>query len=220
MKKYSNKRYLIVVPNNADVDKAIKQIDLVKTIVSDYTIQCEDIQQLKQFLNKKYHAFLKYPVSDWETFYYLRELEVSDIYIDGQLGFQIKKLGEGKGNIKIRVSPTISPNASIATRKPISSFYIRPEDLSLYKDVIDVIDFKVQTQDLEDTLFSIYKRGSFIYNIDALIKDLPQGINNLLFKEEFAKHRLNCGQKCKIPGYSCHHCETYFNITQQLNNLI
>lgn len=162
-----------------------------------------------------YNRYLRFPVTDWETFQELREAEVSDIYIDGPLGFQMDLLEKYKGDIKIRVSPTISPNASLSAERKPTSFFIRPEDLSLYS-AIDIIDFSQPSKDKEDTLFSIYTRGSFSYDINLLIDGLPSR-NNLLFKEEFGKTRLNCKQKCNIPGHHCHYCDTYFSVASRLN---
>jgi len=164
-----------------------------------------------------YNRYLRFPVTDWETFQELREAEVSDIYIDGPLGFQMDLLEKYKGDIKIRVSPTISPNASLSAERKPTSFFIRPEDLNLYS-AIDVIDFSQPSKDKEDTLFNIYTRGSFSYDINLLIDGLPSR-NNLLFKEEFGKTRLNCKQKCNIPSHHCHYCDTYFSVTSRLNEL-
>lgn len=216
-----DKRYNIIIPDDltrVGLDKVIEQVDLIKPIIEDnYTIQCGNILQLKDLLSMNYNAYLRFPVSDWETFQNLRELQVSDIYIDGPLCFQSEAIMKGKGNTKIRVSPTISPNATITENRKPSSFFIRPEDLNLYS-YIDVIDFKEKTQDQEDVLYQIYNRGSFNYDINLLIKGLPAR-NNLMFRKDFAERRINCGQKCNIPGYNCHYCETYFNIISRFKEL-
>ena len=224
IKENPNKRYVVMVPSDLteiELKKVIEQVELVKKVAEDYTIQCENILQLQGFLSGGYNAYLRWPICDWETYSSLRDLEVSDIYIDGPLGFNIKKIAESKGNTKIRVSPTISPNAGLTkAEKKSSSFFIRPEDLYLYEDVIDVIDFNiVGQQEKEDTLYNIYNRGTFVFEIHQLIEHLPFGINNLMFKSEFAENRLNCGQKCRIPGRQCHYCEKYFTIISQLTDI-
>lgn len=168
---------------------------------------------LQDLLSRGYNAYLKFPVSDWETFSDLSSIGVSDIYIDGPICFDINSIRKGKDNVKIRVSPTISANASIAGRTP-NSFFIRPEDLNLYDEVIDVIDFHETNMDKEDSLFSIYTRGTFNYDIGHLVTGLPQ-INNLLIGKDFAQPRLNCKQKCKIPGRSCHICHNNFLIIEK-----
>lgn len=211
------KRINIIAQDKQDfTDIEMRQIELIKNMTENYAVECGKAAQMLLLISHGYHAYLKYPVTDWETFTMLTEIGVSDIYIDGPLCFQMDKLS--KCNVKIRVSPTLSPNTSLAAGKP-NNFFIRPEDLSLYS-AIDVIDFKESNQEKEDALFDIYKRGTFNYSLKDLITNFPYDINNLLFKEDFAQHRLNCGQKCKQPGRSCHLCSNYFNLLQSSLKLI
>ncbi len=163
---------------------------------------------------------MTYPVTDWETFSGLKKLGVSDIYIDGPLGFQTKAIAKGKEDIKIRVSPTVSPNASLTGSTP-QSFFIRPEDLNLYEGAIDIIDFKeLESIDREEALFTIYKRGTFNYNLSQLITGMSPDVNNLTFPRDFGKERLNCGQRCKIYPGRCHYCDTTFKLIDSSLRLI
>lgn len=220
LKENPNKRCNIIIPDEltqVQLTRLAEQVEIIKTIANDYTIQCGNIYQLNDLKDMGYNRYSRFPVTDWETFQELREAKVSDIYIDGPLGFQMELLEKVKGDIKIRVSPTISPNISLSAERKPSSFFIRPEDLHLYS-AIDVIDFKQPNLEKEDTLFNIYNRGSFNYDINLLIDGLPAR-NNLTFKETFAKTRLNCGQKCNIPGHSCHYCDTYFSVISHFHEL-
>lgn len=215
IKSHPEKRYLLELPDDDSLkyDKLIQQLSYLE----NYTISTGKISLLISLLDSNYNAFLKYPVADWETFSDLQRLGVSDIYIDGPLGFQTKTLTKGKGTTKIRVSPTISPNS--LTISP-QSFYIRPEDLHLYADSIDVIDFKVTGVDKETALFDIYSRESCIYNIDQLINGLPSNVKNSLIPEKFAQKRLNCGQRCKVPSSSnCGFCNTCFDLSREIYKL-
>lgn len=216
IKDNPNKRYNIIIGNGAtqqEINRIIEQVDYVKEVAEDYTIECGSLVMLQDLLSRGYNAYLKFPVIDWETFSDLISIGVTDIYIDGPIGFNIDSIKRGKGNVKIRVSPTISPNTGIAGRQP-NSFFIRPEDLSLYEDAIDVIDFHEVDINKEDSLYSIYNRGTFNYDINYLISGLPQ-VNNLLIAKDFAQSRLNCRQACKIPGRSCHICSNNFLIVEK-----
>lgn len=216
IKDNPGKRVNITFSNNTlDTAKIYQQVDLIKEIVEDYTIECGNVKSLMDFLKDGYNAFLRFPVTDWETFYQLKEIGVSDIYIDGSLGFQQEKLAMTKGYIKLRTSPNKSPNASILGLSP-QSFFIRPEDLSFYSS-LDIIDFREENQEKEDMLFHIYERGTFSHDLNQLIPGRDMGINNLLLNDtEFGKVRANCGQKCKTPGYFCHLCGRTFNIARMI----
>lgn len=218
IKANPNKRYNIAINKDYPdrIEKAIGQINIIKSIVEDYTIRCEYIPHFKELINKGYNAYLRFPVADWESFNNLDQNGATDIYIDGPLGFQYDVLKSQKNNRKIRVSPTISPNAALSTSSNINSFFIRPEDLHLYNKVIDVIDFNEPNQEKEDTLFSIYKRGTFNFDLKELIPALNASVPNLFIGDTFGQNRLNCGQRCKIPGCSCHICETQQKITNKI----
>ena len=208
VKEYPNKRYNIIVTKEESLKTLMQQVDYIKAVANDYTIECSDLFTLKELLKQGYNSYLKYPVTDWETFQGLLHLGVSDIYIDGPLGFQTKAIAKGKKNVKIRVTPTNSPNASLMAPSA-SHFFIRPEDVSLYESAIDILDLRSQDIEVENSLFSIYSRGTFNFNISELIKNVPTEVNNIALAD-FAKKRLDCGQRCKVPGNHCKWCDTQF----------
>ena len=214
IKDHKDKRYVITNAGSEDSKRLLDQVDIVRDSVADYAIECGSITYTKRLIKEGYKTFIRFPVTDWETLNGFIELGVSDIYIDGALGFQLGKvyqLCKDKG-IKIRISPSQSPTAAIAGLKP-NSFFIRPEDLSLVAKYIGVIDFRVANQEKEDALFSVYKRGSFIYNLKELLDDCTFSVPNPYLKPEFGQARVNCGQRCLIPGHSCHLCETQISLT-------
>ena len=214
LKEHKDKRYLIAGDASEDPKRLFEQIEIVSNAVQDYTIECTSILFTKRLIKDGYKAYVKFPVSDWETIHSFIEIGVSDIYVDSSLGFQLGKvyqLCQNKG-IKIRVSPSLSPTAAITGLKS-NSFFIRPEDLNLYSKYIGVIDFRVTNQEKEDALFSIYKRGSFIYNLKDLLEDCTFSVPNPYIKPEFGQARVTCGQRCLIPGHSCHLCETQIQLT-------
>lgn len=222
IKDNPNKRYNIIVADGSSIEynKLVEQIEYVKEVVqnNNYTIECGDIITFHGFAENGYNAYLRFPVTDWETFDNLKQMGVSDIYIDGPLGFSCPALIKAKEDsaVKIRISPTISPNASLSSSTNASSFFVRPEDLPAYEEAFDIIDFKMPNQEKEDTLFTIYKRGTFNYNLQELIEELNIRVPNLFVRPEFAKQRFNCGQRCRVPGKSCHLCDTQFSLTNAL----
>ena len=214
---HPDKRYNIKA-DNLD-DKAIEQIDIVKSITQSYTVECTKIKDMRKARSLGLNTYIKYPVTDWETFDNLSKLGVSDIYIDGPLGFQFDKLTAASNRPLIRVSPTVSANAAINPGSNLDSFFIRPEDLmTTYKSAIDVVDFNVSEQDIEDMLFKIYKRGTFYTNLEDLVDYVHYPVANPMIPSNFAEHRYNCGQKCKVPGHACRLCYREIVLLQKAIN--
>lgn len=218
-------RLCVLIPAAAnesefDYDKFYSQLALVRPLVPSLTVQIPSFEFFKNVNDHLYSAFFSFPVTDWETFHAFIDIGVSDIWIDGPLCFQAKALEKAKANydINLRVAPTVSSAYAIRKDTKVNSFYLRPEDLSQLP--IDIVDFHTNSQDREDTLYSIYKRGNFLFDISNLVPGLPEKISNKAFDKNFANRRANCGQICQIPGRSCHYCTTYFSTLDKASKLI
>lgn len=224
IKEHPEKRYVIDVYRIDSVDVLLKQLEYVIAVVGDnYTVCCGNIgiYNIVKKNNENYNAYINFPVVDWETFNLIKNYGVTDIYIDGPIGFDMETIAKKKDNVKIRVSPTRSPNSAIFKHRSENSFYIRPEDISnpVY-DIIDVIDFQIDNQEKEDVLFNIYKRESFSFDIDNLVSGLRPGVSNIRLEAfgDFAERRANCKQRCQSTG-NCHYCQTVFLLAEKLFDL-
>ena len=213
-----NKRCNIILKDNTIPDYFFEQVNFIKETVEDYTIAVGRFEILKRLLKEGYNAYFAYPINDWETFNNLKALGVSDIVIDGALGFQLKIINKVKDNIKIRVSPVISANAALAPEDSPNehSFFIRPEDLNLYQDYIDIIDFQTETSTQEKTYFDIYHRGSYDYDLSLLIRHLHVKAPNPFIIKDFGSRRIDCDQKCQDPTRHCHFCNIAFKTANKL----
>lgn len=208
-----NKRLVITQIESKNIKDALKEVDKIKD-THDYTIAAASPALLLSLIDNGYKAHLLHPITDWEIYRNLIYSGVTDIYIDGPLGFCTRELLISKGEALIRVSPQVSANAALFPKdNTANTFYIRPEDLHLYEGIIDVIDFKEPNKDKEDTLFDIYKRGSWLGDLKDLIDTMNVNVKNPYIKPEFGEARLNCQQACNIPGHSCHLCQTQFQLT-------
>lgn len=213
-----NLRVVIQYTTKEDLDS---QLPFIKKLPNPYTISANSLSLVFSLLNSGEPAYTPMPVTDWETFSYLVERGVSDIYIDGPLLFQDLSLHRCKQRTLIRVSPTISCTGALPISRPTNSAYIRPEDLHSYQS-IDIVDFNPANQEQEDLLFSIYKKESFNSDISFLIQGLPS-VHNMLFTQSFAKFRKNCGQACLPvgnPKSQCKYCGTAFTLASKSGQLL
>lgn len=214
IKDHPDKRYNISFKIDTEQEeKIVQQITLLRQVTQNYTIQCSSISTFRKLKGHGFNTYLAFPATDWETYQGMRESEVTDILIDGPLGFQVEKLAMSKGDIKIRALPNSSPNSALSADSA-SFFFIRPEDQRLYSSALDIIELNDSFQEREDALFDIYKREKFDYELNKVVTNLPYDVNNHFFNEEFVKHRLNCAQRCKIPNHSCHLCDNYLRVTK------
>lgn len=228
MKNNPDKRYVIEMGNfdvmdETTFEKLREQVKYMDAIpVSDYTIQCKTFEGLRKLINNGFKAYFKYAATDWETLNNLLILGVSDIVIDGALGFQVDGLKKvRKCDVYIRATPNESTN--VLYNNPdlnnANTFFIRPEDTGHYEGAIDIFEFNA-TPTTEETLFDIYKRKSYNYNLRLLIKQLNIDVENPIIREDFVKRRINCEQKCKNfqKGSRCTYCETMLTLSYNLLN--
>ena len=132
--------------------------------------------------------------------------EPNEIYITGELGFSIpiiKKMVNGRCGIRIypdvnQVEQVKVPGEEMSC---LSGFWVRPEDIELYDDYIDTMEFFHTNPITCNALYEIYRQGQWRGNIDHIIQnidtlDKKDYIGNAYIAPHFGKMRLNCRRKC------------------------
>jgi hypothetical protein len=103
--------------------------------------------------------------------------------------------------MKFRHTPNVAYNDGLPRENGVSGTWIRPEDLVLYENYIDVIEFEKCDREQEQTLFRIYmedKKWDVI--IKLLIANLDYEGTGRMIPKEFGEKRLNCRQACEQGG--------------------
>lgn len=209
-------KYSKVVIENIEYDDMDILTKLVRN-VRDYVLSIRNFEMANKFIRFGFKVIIDYPCSDWETANEFIKMGVSEIIIDGSLGFDMQSIGrfKEKHNVKIRVCPSKSNSIILKDYPNADSFFIRPEDTDLYEGYIDIFDFTLDTTDRDRqlTLYKIYLKKECIHNLSALISTFNiEDINNKMIQDTFAKTRFNCRHVCATPFGSCHFCERYFHV--------
>ena len=132
-------------------------------------------------------------------------LGVSDIYIEGELGFYLKTIYDVYGDsFNIRVIPNTSESFSNSYDEKFKNFFIRPEDMEIYSEYVDIIEF-AGSLTIQPVLYKIYKEGHWNGDLSILIQGLRKHINNLYIIPLFGTTRLNCKKRCAFD--KCHVCD-------------
>lgn len=158
---------------------------------------------------KELNFFFDVVVRDWETFNTFIEAGVSDIYLVEQMMFEIKEAAAAahKAGVKVRTFPNIAQRRYEET-KSIKCFFIRPEDVSLYEGLVDVMDIYTIDEINQDVVYEIYKDDKIWWGpLKEIIVGLDNDIDGRYIIPRFGERRLNCGRKC-FKGYRCDVCET------------
>ena len=178
--------------------------------IKDYEDDLKYCQKVK--LSYFFNTFVK----DWDTLNGLIDLDVSDLYIVENMGFELDKIADlvAESQIQIRVFANIA-QSSWKDTPDIKKFFIRPEDVKLYEPYIDVIEF-FGSQDQIDVAVLVYKKGKqWFGDLSEILIDFDTPINSLFIVRDFAKRRIRCGKKC-MKGDKCNLCDRIVTLSQTL----
>lgn len=137
---------------------------------------------------------------------------ITDVYIGGEAAFkmsEVKIIADSLG-IKIRVIPNVCERIFSLTENANCCFWIRPEDLSLYRDYVDVIEFFGDKQHLLYKIYFLDKE--WIGDLGTIITNLFEEIPNVKIGPTFGERRLNCGKTCSFN--KCHKCDYIINLAK------
>lgn len=156
-------------------------------------------------------------VSTFDQLNYLLSIGASQVYIVEDLGFDLQRAKRvcSSRHAKIRVFPNVA-QSSVHMTPALKKFFIRPEDLQLYSDVVDIVEFWGPT-DRQAILRRIYDKGRWPGDLNDLILDLNYSIDSHRILAQFGEVRKTCGRKC-MKGSSCAICEKISDIAQKLKS--
>lgn len=176
------------------------------------------LEELYTGISLGIQCFFLLPARTFRELRNLKEIGVCQIIVDTPLFFQmeaVKNIG-----IPIRViANSANQDIYLSCDDGVVGPWIRPEDIDLYENYIDTIEFSYKKLEQEKTLFKIYSEDKkWPGKLDMIIQDLRHSAVNRLIPPDFAERRLNCGHKCQI-NQSCHHCWHILDIASQMEKL-
>lgn len=168
----------------------------------------------KEEINFKY--FFDEQVSSWDMFIGLVNIGISDIYIVEELAFELDKIAEiaHSRGISIRTFPNVAQSAWEST-PGLKKFFIRPEDLEIYDEYIDTIEFYGDDRK-SNIYYKVYAKDKKWFGLlNELIIDLNSDIDSKYIIPRFAEKRIRCGKSC-IKGGHCRRCDRIEELSHSL----
>ena len=143
------------------------------------------------------------------------------MYICEELGFFLNKISKilHNNNIKIRVFPNIC-QSSFSETPSIKTFFIRPEDISIYAKYVDVFEL-IAEEDRQRVLFKIYKQEKWLGKISEIIPTFKGDLDSKFIIGSFGTIRSKCGKRCMYKPNSCDICNRFIELAQSFeqNNI-
>ena len=160
-------------------------------------------------------------VRSWDMFHGFIKLGVSDLYIVEELGFELKVLGQiaRASSISIRVFANVC-QSSWNESDSLKSFFIRPEDVSIYDQYVDVLEFFGEKQNQQEVMFKVYAKDKKWFGpLKEIIVGLDSEIDSRSILPNFAHIRVGCKKRCikGEPGYiPCKICDSFISRHQYI----
>ena len=142
---------------------------------------------------------------------------VSDVKLMGSICFSIKTVANycHERGVRVRVCPNLAQSDGWEPNGLID-FFIRPEDVEKYEDLVDVFEF-YGPLDKQDVLYDIYKDERWLGYLDELIIGFKEDerINNMNLLPDFCDARINCNRRCIIDE-RCNYCSICKSLAKTL----
>jgi hypothetical protein len=222
IQEYPNQTVILSIDMAAAVENNdISKLSTLKEEHPELNFKVEftnfDNNLIDELKKAKFNFFFNLLINNWDTLLGVLDLGVSDVYIVEHLAFELDKVAEivhSKG-AQIRCFANIAQNAWIKDNQ-LKSFFIRPEDVSIYEPYVDVIHFMGE-MDRMNTYYEIYHNDKkWFGNLNELILDFDMDLDSKFIIPRFAEQRIKCGKKC-LKGEKCQICERIVDLSQTLS---
>lgn len=208
-----DKTFILVIPKEeTDLDW-----ELLRAYAStaNFILCIENLNMAQLCFENNLKYYWAYPVFTWYELKGLIDLRPAYITLGAPLSFDLIKV-KGKTNIPLRLYANVAFDAYIPRKDGIYGSWIRPEDVKVYDEWVDVIEFVAEELSQEATLLHVYKdNGYWPGNLNLLFTNFNINVDNRGIPEEIGETRANCGQRCMSAG-TCHFCETAIRFSNAL----
>lgn len=176
------------------------------------TLHTKIAQEAKENGLAFYFSFAITTFADLQT---ANELGACCALISAPIFFEQDKLE--KFSIPLRYRANIAYSGYLTTsRVNANAAFIRPDDVEFYDNDTTTIEFGASSSEQEEVLYRLYKYDkTWPGDLNMVITTLnvePAPMNRMI-GSDFAKHRLNCGQRC-VEGNAlqCHLCHNQMSL--------
>lgn len=223
LQKHCNKTIVIDITDHFDEVDAKLFLGLKEKFNNfKLIIKYENSKELKLVQKFQLPFFFCNFATTIDKMYGLMQYHPTDMYICEQLGFELDNISKilHQNNILLRTFPNIC-QTSFPETNGLLTFFIRPEDIPIYSNFIDVFEL-VSDQQHQSTIFKIYKQQRWFGNIQEIIPTFKGKLDGRYILDNFSAFRINCRKRCMYNPSSCNICTRIVELSKsfQKNNIL
>ena len=221
IEKYPEKKFAVLINHNVSEESWIELQAIQEKLGDKFIIGLGSTNNLiRMAKERKLNWYLNQVVTGWREFRSLKFAGAAQVLIGGPLLFSLDAIQKEKGHMLIRFIPNISNyDPSFPYENGIVGSWVRPDDIDLYSNYLDICQFSSQFLSEESTLLRVYSEDKTWHgDLNKLIKDLDVSCNNRGLPQEIGENRINCGQRCQ-RGSGCQFCFNAILFSEQIKDL-
>ena len=215
---WPDQRVTLNIGNEVPTEELVK---MFKTLESypNFSIRFNQINTLildyLQGINIPY--YFNNIANTYDDLYLFKSQGVSEVFIGPTLGFDLINCSKVVKELKlaIRSYHTYGIRTNIYIR-PHWQYFIRPEDMPLYEQYIDTIEFLSTDVYKINTLFDVYQEQKWNGKLNEIILTQILPYDNQYIPPIWGRRRIQCGRTCMYKSEGCHICEQLYNLSQTL----
>ena len=215
LEKYIDKTIIIDVTGQFEDNDA----KLLKGLYDKYKnikliIDCYDEDHLNKVIEYDIPFFFCNYANSLDKMAGLAKYYPTDMYICEELGFSLEKVSDflHSKDIKVRVFPNIC-QSNFAKTPSLVTFFIRPEDIELYSQYVDVFEL-IADKDRQGIIYKVYKQGKWFGPIKEIIPSFKHDLDSRFLIKAFGEIRIKCGKRCLYKPKSCNICDSLVDLAK------
>lgn len=170
--------------------------------------------------NVKFFFDADFPITDFRMFEYVCSLGVTDVFIEDDLCYNLKKVRKAadKYGVQVRLIINQIPSSLPTKTTDVRAPWFIPETVDELDKYIDIIEFEENSWVRMETLYKIwFKKKKWRGNLKAIIPQLEIDIWNDSMIPDFTVYKMNCGYRCAY-GSACKKCNQFVEMAKDLHD--
>lgn len=206
---YPNKTIILKLDFEQDINWTEVQ-SFSEIYPGKFICACETLTQLLWCGDLGIKKYYDFPITSYYDLNAVKDLGVEYALISIPLCFDLPTVKDF--HIPIRMVPNIAYDRYLLHDTGICGQWIRPEDVPVYEEYVETLEFRAESVAKEETLYHVYaENGYWPTDLSTLIDDLDFPCENSAIPADVIEARIKCKHACQTGR--CHLCENAFKFS-------
>lgn len=171
-----------------------------------FLLRIRDLRLIEPCILHNILFYFAYPITSYDELNVALSLGSYYVRLGAPLFFDLDNVKKYFPEARIRAIPNVAYDDAYPRENGVAGTWIRPEDITIYEDYIDAIEFNDADLAKERALIRIYwTEREWPGDLRTLITNLQYDGVNRMIHSDVTEARLNCRQRC-MAQHNCHIC--------------